>query len=166
MQNLKHRLVLVLPFWFLVLNFIGCATAPYAPLPKPGVGVPGIYHRVEKSQTLWRISKLYNVDLDEIVSINHISDATSIEIGQLVFIPHRQREQRRSYSASDDFIWPLEGKVISGFGATYNNMANKGINIQPYSNSDVLAARNGRVIFYSDAFGAFGKTIIIDHGDG
>ena len=45
-------------------------------------------------------------------------------------------------------------------------MLNKGINIQPYSGSDVVAARSGRVVFYADNFGGYGKTIIIEHEDG
>lgn len=175
MQNLKSNLkklknfkfyILIFIFTFLIFNFIGCATSPYV-RPISPLGLPGIYHRVEKGQTLWRISKTYNVDLDELVRINHIQDVTSIETGQQIFIPNRQKQESMTIRGfSDDFIWPIKGRVIATFGQTFNNMINKGINIQPYSNLDVLAARNGRVIFYSDAFGAFGKTIIIDHGDG
>jgi len=129
--------------------------------------MPGIYHRVEKSQTLWRISKIYNVELDEIAKINHISDTANIEVGQLIFIPNRQKQLSVPIRySSDDFIWPMRGKVTTAFGQTSNNMINKGINIQPYNNLDVVAARSGRVIFYSDNFGYFGRTLIIDHGDG
>ncbi len=149
-----------------ILNFSGCAPGPYVkPITPPGM--PGIYHRVEKGQTLWRISKLYTVDLDEIAKANHIPDTTNIETGQLIFIPHRQRPlPMPNIYTSDDFIWPVRGKVITTFGQTFNNMLNKGINIQPHNNFDVVAARSGKVIFYKDNFGYFGKTLIIDHGDG
>lgn len=161
MQN-----VLFLVFTFYLLTFIGCATAPYVLPPKPE-GIPGIYHRVEKGQTLWRISKIYNVDLDEIVNINRILDVSRIEIGQLIFIPRLQKQQPlSSQSYIEDFIWPVRGKVITAFGQTYNNMVNKGINIQPYETLDVIAARSGKVVFYSPDFEGFGKTIIVDHGDG
>lgn len=172
MQNYNLKLktfkfyFMVLPFYFSLFTFIGCATAPYVkPITPPGM--PGIYHRVEKGQTLWRISKLYNLDLEEIAKVNHILDTASIETGQLVFIPERQSKvpmpDRYSY---EDFIWPIRGKIIATFGQTLNNMLNKGINIQPHNNLDVIAARSGRVIFYKDNFGYFGKTLIIDHGDG
>ena len=133
----------------------------------PTVGIPGVYHRVEKQETLWRISKIYNVDLDELVRINRISDATSIEVGQLIFIPQRQRPQP-SYSKyyGEDFIWPIRGRVIATFGQTFNNMVNKGINIQTYKDSEVVAAQAGKVIFYSANFSGYGKTIIVDHGNG
>ena len=160
-------LVLILILAFYILNFTGCAPAPYV---RPGItsaGMPGTYHKVERGQTLWRISKMYNADLEEIVSINHISDATNIEVGQLIFIPGRQKPQAQpvKYSLSDDFIWPLKGKVIATFGQIFNNMINKGINIQFYA-GDVVAARSGKVVFFDDHFLGFGKTIIIDHGDG
>ncbi len=162
-------LILVFGLWSLVCSLLflrGCATSPYVG-PAPIPGIPGIYHRVEKSQTLWRISKMYNVDLDELVRINHISDITKIEVSQLIFIPYRQKKISvpiKDYS--DDFIWPNRGRVISTFGQTSNNMINKGINIQPYNNLEVVACRSGKVVFYADNFGAFGKTIIIEHSDG
>jgi murein DD-endopeptidase MepM/ murein hydrolase activator NlpD len=125
---------------------------------------------VARGETLWRISKIYNVDLDELAKVNHISDASSIETGQLIFLPYRQKQQAMPLadknSSFEDFIWPIKGRVISSFGQTFHNMVNKGINIQPSANLDVLASRNGKVIFYASDFGGFGKTIIIDHGDG
>ena len=164
--KLKTHFILWLSF-FSAFYFAGCATTPYVKPVLTPPGIPGVYHRVEKGQTLWRISKMYNVELEEIVGINHISDATAIEVGQLIFIPRRQIAQAPTVKySSDDFIWPLKGKVISTFGQTFNNIINKGINIQPYGNQDVIAARDGRVVFYADDFGVFGKTLIIDHGDG
>jgi len=157
----------LLIFAFYIFNFIGCATTGLVSQPLPSV-MPGIYHRVERGQTLWRISKIYNVDLDELVKINRISDATSIELGQLIFIPRGQKQQSLPYSSSyvEDFIWPIRGKVIATFGQNFNNTINKGINIQPYGTPDVFASRSGKVIFYADNFKGFGKTIIIDHGGG
>ncbi|MDP2941616.1 MAG: LysM peptidoglycan-binding domain-containing M23 family metallopeptidase [Candidatus Omnitrophota bacterium] len=153
---------------FVLLFLSGCATTPYiAPPTPPSPGVQGIYHRVERGQTLWSIAKAYHTELEEISSINRIQDAANIEVGQLIFIPNRQKiiQPPASYSA-DDFIWPLRGKIISGFGSPYENMINKGINIIPSGSSEVIASRQGKVVFRADNFGLFGKTVIIDHGDG
>ena len=107
------------------------------------------------------------MDLEELARVNRILDSTAIEVAQLLFIPNRQtlKPVTLSYS-SEDFIWPIKGRVIAAFGQTYNNMINKGINIQPHSSLDVVASRSGRVVFYADGLGGFGKTIIIEHGDG
>ncbi|MCX5702286.1 MAG: LysM peptidoglycan-binding domain-containing M23 family metallopeptidase [Candidatus Omnitrophica bacterium] len=157
----------IFTFTFYLLTFLGCATAPYVELPKPE-GLPGTYHRVEAKETLWRISEMYRIELEELIKINHISDASQIEIGQLIFIPGEVKSQTPSVNPkqSEDFIWPAKGKVISSFGQASSNMINKGIHIETYKDAEVVASRTGRVIFYSPSFNVFGKTIIIDHGDG
>lgn len=161
-----------LPVIYLLLFLAGCASLPYVPeVQQPTVTSEGIYHRVEKGQTLWKISKLYGIDLSEIARINHISDTASLEVGQLIFIPKTKPahiEIQPSQYAKDDFIWPLKGRVIAHFGETVHHMRVEGIHIAPYSssNSDVLASRSGTVSFCSNDFSGFGKTIIIDHGDG
>ncbi len=160
---LKPLLILFFP----ALTLLGCASVPLVTSPRPGEGIPGIYHRVEKGQTLWRISKMYGLDLDELVSVNRIPDATNIEPGQLIFIPQRKPAQAfYGEPKSEDFIWPLKGRVIAGFGQSTKNTINKGVNIQAYDGAEVVASRSGKVVFRSLSFADYGKTIIIDHGDG
>jgi lipoprotein NlpD len=109
---------------------------------------------------------MYNIDLGELVKINNISDAASIEIGQQIFIPEANKISAGSTKMSlEDFIWPLKGKVISKFQEVHSNMVNKGINIQPNLDRDVVASRSGRVVFYHNNFKGFGKTIIVEHAD-
>ncbi|MDP2044278.1 MAG: LysM peptidoglycan-binding domain-containing M23 family metallopeptidase [Candidatus Omnitrophota bacterium] len=161
-----RKIILILIF----LGLSGCASVPpyTRPIAPPVTQfVPGVHHRVEAGQTLWRISKIYDVDIDEILRVNHISGDAAIEIGQMLLIPNRLKQQNVPVKSSmDDFIWPLKGRVIAGFGVCYHNIINKGINLQGVTGTDVLAARQGRVVFYAGDFGNFGKTVIIDHGDG
>lgn len=164
-----QKLPAILLFTFYLLPLAGCATTPLIIPPKPP-GIPGIYHRVERGQTLWIISKIYNTDINELVKINHISEATSIEVGQLIFIPYQQNQitpYNKSSFLIEDFIWPVKGEVLNNFGHVYNDMLNKGINIKPYRRNDnIVAARSGKVVFYNSALKGFGQTLIIDHGDG
>jgi len=156
----------------LVLSIAGCETVPSHTgpvLPKAAQVTSGRRHRVEAGQTLWKISKIYDVDIDDILRLNQLSEAATIEIGQLLLIPTQIRRQQNFAAISgrsDDFIWPIKGRLIAGFGVTYHNLVNKGINIQGSANDNVLASRRGRVVFYAENFGNFGKTLIIDHGDG
>ena len=147
----------------------GCASAPYIkPVSVQAPTMPGIYHRVQKGQTLWKISKIYSIDLDELTRVNHITNNASVEAGQQIFIPNRTKAQMQTvhYGNNEDFIWPLRGRVTGLYGQTINNMLNKGINIEPTSSLDVRASRGGKVVFLSDHFSGLGKTIILDHGDG
>lgn len=158
---------LLIPVTLIILLIAGCASTPTV-IPPKKAEASGIYHRVEKGQTLWNISKMYNLDLEELAKVNHISVASQVESGQLLFIPFRQKYCPTPVkTVNEDFIWPLKGKVITDFGVVASNMITKGINIKPYSNNeDVVAARSGKVVFYSPDFENYGKTIIIDHGDG
>jgi len=154
----------------MILVASGCASIPTYTGPRPPASpqaIPGLHHRVEPKQTLWRISRIYNVDIDDILRANNISEDATIEVGQLLLIPNRLKPQREQvFSSGDDFIWPLRGKIIAGFGANYQNLINKGINIQVSADVDVLASRSGKVVFYAANLGNFGRTVIIDHGNG
>ncbi|MBI4981673.1 MAG: peptidoglycan DD-metalloendopeptidase family protein [Candidatus Omnitrophica bacterium] len=164
---MKIKIVAFLSFIAILLS--GCVTVSTPPnLPtSPKIDIPGIYHKVEKGQTLWRISKIYDINLEELAQINKINDTSSIEVGQLIFIPHRQQPQVIPIdNTNDDFIWPIQGKIIAGFGIVYKNMLNKGVNIHPTSSENVVASRGGKVVFFAEHFGPFGKTIIINHADG
>lgn len=153
-----------------ILLFIaaGCATAPVG---KPTVAshkMPGTYHKVVKGETLWKISKLYAVDLDKLVSINRISDASTIESGQLIFVPEEKRTDFPVYAqgGAQDFIWPLKARVVTGFRERSGRLINKGINIECRKRQDILASSRGKVVFCADNFKGYGKTLIIDHGNG
>ena len=50
----------------------------------------GVYHRVQKGETLWHIARLYRVNLQELAEINNIGDPAKIEVDSVVFIPDPQ----------------------------------------------------------------------------
>ncbi|MDD5565965.1 MAG: peptidoglycan DD-metalloendopeptidase family protein [Candidatus Omnitrophica bacterium] len=162
-KTTKHSgLCSIVAFAFIVT---GCASSMRSGIVSPGI--PGFYHQIIKGQTLYGISRMYDTDLHQLASLNRIADTNRIETGQLLFIPGMQKpkEPASSYT-QEDFIWPLKGKVISSFGQLSDNIINKGINIQVPRETPVVAARSGRVIFSSDNFLSFGKTVIIEHSDG
>lgn len=155
-------------FWF--LEIAGCVSAPYT-YPPTIEGMPGIYHRVERGQTLWRIAKIYSVDLEELVKINHIYEPSKIESGQMIFIPRttstalKPDMSQSLYTIGEDFIWPIKGRVLARFGQNINNIVNQGLDIQAPYGSNVIASRSGIVTFYNEQLKGLGKTIIIDHQD-
>lgn len=51
-------------------------------------GVPyGVYHTVGKGQTLYNISRVYNVPIADIERMNNIQDTTDLKPGEKIFIP-------------------------------------------------------------------------------
>jgi len=137
--------------------------------------LPGKYHRVEKNQTLWRISKIYNLDLEDILKSNNITDPAQIKTGQSIFIPYSSLPEARfslnSHNSKTkdnpaDFIWPAKGTVISKFGDKLNNAVNKGLTIRIKPESDIVAAQSGRVAFTAGQLKGYGKTLILSHNNG
>jgi murein DD-endopeptidase MepM/ murein hydrolase activator NlpD len=147
----------------------GCATVAYVPTDVTRPEMPGIYHEAVKGETIWSISKLYNVKLENIIKANRLPDASKIEVGQLIFIPEASDADRRG-SANvknlEGFTWPVRGTVVSYFGSAKDMAKNKGIDIQAQAGMGVHASRSGTVTFLSDNLKGYGKTIIIDHRDG
>lgn len=128
----------------------------------------GVYHKVNKRETLWRIAKTYNVSVNEIVRANNIPKAAKIEKNQLVFIPGVKTVEEINLDtdeSQDDFVWPIRGKVIKYFHEHYGNQISKGIDIKARVGDEVKAARTGRVVF-ADYLSGYGYTVILDHSDG
>ena len=153
----------------------GCESPHHVKEPKVTPVVhkkPGeTYHKVLKGETLWRISKNYGVDLDVLVEANGLADAENIKVGQEILIPSRSGGPKPDLGPlpvypREDFIWPVKGKVSSSFGQKRGSTPNKGIDIQAREGMAVVASRSGRVIFSEEKVKGFGKTVIIDHGDG
>lgn len=87
--------------------FFGCTTAAPPPRLEPQTGashsgvsqfvtippVPreDVYHVVAPMETLWRISKTYDVDQQAIIAANRLKDPKAISVGQKLLIPQAER---------------------------------------------------------------------------
>ena len=126
-------------------------------------------HRVGRGETLWSIAKTYRVQLGDLIEANRISDVSRVKVGQVLRIPSAEVQAGADLSIGQsgaEFIWPVEGKVVSIFGMRRGTFLNKGIDIQAPFGREVFAARPGVVSFIHEDLPGYGKTIILDHGDG
>lgn len=64
---------------------------------------------------------------------------------------------------SSNFIWPTEGKVISGFGPKANGLINDGINIEASEGEPIWAAAKGEVMYSGNELKGYGNMVIIRH---
>jgi len=145
----------------------------------------GVNHVVERGQTLWRIARAYGIGLDELARANDIADPTKIETGQVLFIPDApvplevpahpapEREATPSLAAllrdrdSAKWQWPVaDPQVLSPFGARRRSGDHRGIDVRGASGSPVVASRAGRVVYSGSGMRGYGRTIVVDHGDG
>lgn len=84
----------------IILLAAGCSTTPsqpYSVMPGGPISVVGpggqdsygmLHHTVGPSETLWRISKTYGVDIQSILNANQIADPDVIQSGETLLIPN------------------------------------------------------------------------------
>ncbi|HBO85206.1 MAG TPA: hypothetical protein DD641_09645 [Deltaproteobacteria bacterium] len=142
----------------------------------------GVSHEVGKGETLWRIAKTYNVDLQEIAEANNITDVTQVKSGQKIFIPgadrvlevkpytakgqekNKEEKEEKITFEKGKFIWPVKGEIVSPFGVR-DGRKHDGIDISAPSGTDVIAADDGEIIYCGDGMRGYGNIIIIQHKD-
>jgi murein DD-endopeptidase MepM/ murein hydrolase activator NlpD len=144
----------------------------------------GIFHVVQRGQTLWRIARAYRVPLEKLAEANRLADPSRLETGQVLFVPGVRETldvlpfpaplpspgenptDPREYQDTG-FTWPIEGAtVLSYYGAPRRTHRHQGLDLRGRKGQDVLAARAGRVIYSGNTMRGYGKTVILDHGGG
>ena len=174
-RRISYRILIVA----VVLSLAACGTTY------------GIYHKVGKGETLWRIAQHYHVDLQEIAELNDIQDPTKIWVGQKIFVPgasyqknirlpgeldkkinisHSKTPASKNPSKTfklykGKFIWPVRGRVSSNFGVR-NGRKHDGIDISAPSGTPVKAAASGTVEYSDNKIRGYGNLIVIAHPNG
>jgi murein DD-endopeptidase MepM/ murein hydrolase activator NlpD len=64
------------------------------------------------------------------------------------------------------FIWPVNGKIISGFGRRTTGLHNDGINIAAEPGAPVKAADGGVVVYDGNELVAYGNLLLVRHPNG
>lgn len=64
------------------------------------------------------------------------------------------------------FLWPVDGRIISGFGPKSAGRFNDGINLKASAGTPVRAAASGTVAYAGDAITGFGNLVLIRHDKG
>lgn len=143
----------------------------------------GIKHTVKSGETLSAIAKKYEVELEAILEFNEIQIPDDIWEGELIIIPEGKieiSESRRteiaSYSkvdvetatvpsdfsgSSGSFVWPLPTRTIT----QYYHSRHRAIDISNGKRPQFWAVQDG-IIELSGWQGAYGRTIVINHGNG
>jgi murein DD-endopeptidase MepM/ murein hydrolase activator NlpD len=65
--------------------------------------------------------------------------------------------------ADGNFMRPVDGKIISSYGAKKDGLHNDGINIKAVKGTPVRAAQNGVVVYNGDDLDGYGNLVLIRH---
>lgn len=123
----------------------------------------GIWHKVKRKETLWRIAYNYKVPMNDIMKLNKIKDATKINTGEWLFIPRKKAPAKKNQKNNIKKIlrYPVTGKIIKYFRNNNNDYYN-GIEFETKNGAHIRAAADGVVKFTGEIRG-YGKVIIITH---
>jgi lipoprotein YgeR len=130
-------------------------------------------HVVEPGETLWALSRKYNISVDEIAAANGFGRETQLQTGQRVNIPGRgssspsfPQVQRSNPGNSSSFglAWPLAGNIEDTYHSPVDEHLS-GISIVSQADNYVKAAAPGEVIHVGEVRG-YGDTVIVDHKNG
>ena len=132
----------------------------------------GVYHKVKPGETLWRIAKTYQVDLETLQWVNDVEDVTDLRIGRILFIPGRQRvlevipfppeEEAPPLLKKIGILWPIKGRLTSGFGMRGKRM-HEGIDLAAPKGTAIQAAAAGKVAYSGAGMKGYGKVVVVKH---
>lgn len=71
-----------------------------------------------------------------------------------------------SGAAGREFIWPVSGRVLKGFGPGADGQRNDGVNISGTKGANVLSAAGGEVVYAGSELAGFGNLVLIRHPGG
>ena len=150
-------------------------SGPAAPVEVYGPAAPAetsaaapVYHPLERGQTLYALSRLYEVSLDELLEVNSIVDPRSVAEGTPIYIPRASRAlpyPTPSAPHEASLGWPLSGPITGRFGRRGQRSHHSGVDIDGERGDPIHAAADGRVLLAGPG-GPYGRMIILEHAGG
>lgn len=148
---------------------------------------PG-YYRVQSGDTLYQIARKEGASVSDLVRWNNLSNANSIEVGQVLRVdppggqarastpskasskpkPKAKPSQSSTASAGKrrtappgaiSLVWPAQGKVTRGYDGSGSN----GIVISNASGTAVVSAAQGTVAYSGSGLRGYGHLVIVKH---
>ncbi|MEK7649067.1 MAG: peptidoglycan DD-metalloendopeptidase family protein [Patescibacteria group bacterium] len=150
--------------------------------------VDGVLHRVKRGDTIGRIATLYNADMDQVLAFNNLPPNGAISVDDALIIPNGIMKTvlpsgRRnttligrlqnilkppSVKAIPErigrvlrFLWPTSASRIT----QYFSWRHSGVDIAGPPSNKIYAAAQG-VVIISGWQSGYGRTVLIDHGNG
>jgi murein DD-endopeptidase MepM/ murein hydrolase activator NlpD len=161
------------------------AVAPIAAKPAKLTAPAAHHYTVRSGETLSGIARRLDVGLTELAQANGVSEPYRVYVGQQLRVPrgsssvtttvvlgdNEPRTVRLATGAppplkGDDFLWPVNGKVVGGYGPIDQWRRRDGIDIAARRGAPVLAAQDGIVAYAGDGIPGYGQMILLRHDQG
>ncbi|MEM7022484.1 MAG: M23 family metallopeptidase [Pseudomonadota bacterium] len=126
---------------------------------------------VRSGDTLSSVARRFDVSMADVASKNGLRSPYPLSVGQSLEIPG-VRTAKAVLDApppplsGKGFLWPVNGKVIGGFGLGSDGQEHNGINIAARKGTPVVAAEDGIVVYASDGIDGYGRMVLVRHDEG
>ena len=146
---------------------------------------PVTIYAVRRGDTLLGISRHLGVHSRELAEINGLVKPYLLVEGQQLTVPQEVATSPQMAAADVtipesvtttipepapggdlQFIWPVTGQVVSGFGPKAGGLHNDGINIAAPAGTPVRAAEDGVVSYVGNEIRGYGNLVLLRHTDG
>jgi murein DD-endopeptidase MepM/ murein hydrolase activator NlpD len=156
------------------------------PEPKPGQATAPAAARytVRRGETLSGIARRLDVGLSELAHANDIREPYPVYAGQKLRVPGQGSYKTTTIKlgddepstvrlatgeppplAGDDFLWPVNGKVVGKYGPIDQWRRRDGIDIAARRGAPVLAAQDGIVAYAGDGIPGYGQMVLLRHDE-
>jgi murein DD-endopeptidase MepM/ murein hydrolase activator NlpD len=163
----------------------GAASAPARPASEAerAKTAPGpARYTVRSGETLSGIARRLDVGLTELARANDINEPYRVYAGQQLRLPGEASYRMATIKLGDDeartvrlatgepppldgddFLWPVNGKVIGEYGPIDKWRRRDGIDIAARRGAPVLAAQDGIVVYAGDGIRGYGQMVLLRH---
>jgi murein DD-endopeptidase MepM/ murein hydrolase activator NlpD len=161
------------------------AAGPRASKPAQPALPAGQRYTVRSGETLSEIARRLDVGGTELAQANGVREPYRLYAGQQLRVPHHNppgtttvtlgEDQPRTVRLAtgappplkgDDFLWPVNGKVVGRYGPIDRWRRRDGIDIAARRGAPVLAAQDGIVAYAGDGIPGYGQMILLRHDQG
>ncbi len=142
-------------------------------------------YTVRSGETLSGIARRLDVGLTELAQANGVREPYRVYEGQQLKVPRGGSSVTTTVALGDDeprtvrlatgappplrggdFLWPVNGKVVGGYGPIDQWRRRDGIDIAARRGAPVLAAQDGIVAYAGDGIPGYGQMILLRHDQG
>ena len=152
------------------------------PSARPRPATTGERYVVRRGETLSGIAERADVSMAELAAFNRIDSPDDLYAGQKLRLPAADVARSEPPAAKpalgpisrgappplsgQGFLWPVNGKVVGGFGPIGQGQRRDGIDIAARQGAPVLAAEDGIVAYAGGGIRGYGRLILLRHDEG
>ncbi|MFL0756675.1 MAG: peptidoglycan DD-metalloendopeptidase family protein [Prochlorococcus sp.] len=160
------------------------AEVRHSPPPITSPAPPSSVVKVQAGESIAAIARQHGITLENIRQLNPKLEFNQLKVGTDVRVAVTTRpimgnssihnngviwsggqvNQNSNFYGLEEFIWPTEGVITSGFGWRWGRMHN-GLDIANKTGTPIVAAKDG-IINFSGWSSGYGNLVEISHSDG